>query len=117
MVMLWFWFWFWFVLFVLSLASAVCFWSASVAPVRGGTYFLCRRKESRQRKRAHTASACYYPRALNVPALHAVTHSFMFVANETVKASPASHVRTRVDRVNPSRPICGKLCVGFRAAK
>jgi hypothetical protein len=25
-------------------------WSISVAPVRGGTYFLCRRKESRQRK-------------------------------------------------------------------
>jgi len=31
-------------------------WSICVAPVRGGTYFLCRRKESRQRKRAHTAS-------------------------------------------------------------
>ena len=28
----------------------------SFAPVRGGTYFLCRRKESRQRKRAATAS-------------------------------------------------------------
>ena len=28
----------------------------SVAPVRGGTHFLCRRKESKQRKRAHTAS-------------------------------------------------------------
>jgi hypothetical protein len=24
---------------LLSLASAVCFWFASVAPVRGGTYF------------------------------------------------------------------------------
>jgi hypothetical protein len=31
--------------------------SISFAPVRGGTYFLCRRKESRQRKRAATASA------------------------------------------------------------
>jgi hypothetical protein len=30
--------------------------SISFAPVRGGTYFLCRRKESKQRKRAHTAS-------------------------------------------------------------
>jgi hypothetical protein len=30
--------------------------SISFAPVRGGTYFLCRRKESRQRKRAATAS-------------------------------------------------------------
>jgi hypothetical protein len=27
-----------------------------VAPVRGGTSFLCRRKESKQRKRAQTAS-------------------------------------------------------------
>jgi hypothetical protein len=32
--------------------SLFCFWSISVAPVRGGTYFLCRRKESKQRKRA-----------------------------------------------------------------
>ncbi|WP_210237169.1 hypothetical protein, partial [Mesorhizobium sp. M3A.F.Ca.ET.174.01.1.1] len=31
--------------------------SIGVAPVRGGTYFLCRRKESKQRKRAHTASS------------------------------------------------------------
>jgi hypothetical protein len=29
---------------------------AGVAPVRGGTHFLCRRKESKQRKRAHTAN-------------------------------------------------------------
>ncbi|MBN3765746.1 hypothetical protein [Burkholderia sp. Ac-20365] len=28
---------------------------SGVAPVRGGTYFLCRRKESKQRKRANTA--------------------------------------------------------------
>src|ERR1700761_8311933 len=32
-------------------------WSISTAPVRGGTHFLCRRKESKQRKRAHTASS------------------------------------------------------------
>jgi hypothetical protein len=31
-------------------------WSIGVAPVRGGTYFLCRRKESKQRKRLHTAN-------------------------------------------------------------
>ena len=29
--------------------------ASGVAPVRGGTYFLCRRKESKQRKRANTA--------------------------------------------------------------
>ena len=38
----------------LSLCSR---WSIGVAPVRGGTYFLCLRKESKQRKRAHTASS------------------------------------------------------------
>jgi hypothetical protein len=31
-------------------------WSIGVAPVRGGTYFLCRGKESRQRKPLYTAS-------------------------------------------------------------
>jgi hypothetical protein len=46
-------------------AGVVCFccrWhprfvlpASGVAPVRGGTYFLCRRKESKQRKRANTA--------------------------------------------------------------
>ena len=36
--------------------SLLCYRSISDAPVRGGTYFLCRRKESKQRKRAHTAS-------------------------------------------------------------
>jgi hypothetical protein len=38
-------------------ASAMWRWRAGVAPVRGGTYFLCRRKESKQRKRAHTANS------------------------------------------------------------
>ena len=55
---------------------------AGVAPVRGGTYFLCpprglpsgrQRKESKQRKRAHTANPSFYPRALNVPIPH-VSH-------------------------------------------
>jgi len=64
-----------------SPASAFWCWFASVAPVRGGTHFLCRRKESKQRKRAHTASSCCYPRALNVPALHTTTCSFAPVAN------------------------------------
>jgi hypothetical protein len=36
--------------------SLISLWSIGVAPVRGGTHFLCRRKESKQRKRAHTAS-------------------------------------------------------------
>ena len=36
--------------------SLHCYRSISLAPVRGSTHFLCRRKESKQRKRAHTAS-------------------------------------------------------------
>jgi hypothetical protein len=36
--------------------SLLSYRSIRFAPVRGGTYFLCRRKESRQRKRAATAS-------------------------------------------------------------
>jgi hypothetical protein len=32
--------------------SLLSYRSVSDAPVRGGTYFLCRRKESKQRKRA-----------------------------------------------------------------
>src|SRR6516225_1829736 len=57
-----------------------CLRGAGVAPMRGGTYFLCpprglpsgrQRKESKQRKRAHTANACFYPRAPNVPMFHA----------------------------------------------
>jgi hypothetical protein len=64
-----------------ALASALCLRFASVAPMRGGTYFLCRRKESKQRKRAHTASPCDYPRAPSVPTLHTVTRYLAFVAN------------------------------------
>src|SRR5258705_9229143 len=38
-------------LFLRLPGSALAPRGAGVAPVRGGTYFLCRRKESRQRKR------------------------------------------------------------------
>jgi hypothetical protein len=51
----------------LSRASAMSRWRAGVAPVRGGTYFLCRRKESKQRKRLNTANSSFCPRTLNVP--------------------------------------------------
>jgi len=62
-------------------ASAISFRFAGVAPVRGGTHFLCRRKESKQRKRAHTASACFYPRAPDVPVFRTATFYFVFVAS------------------------------------
>ena len=57
---------FW-VLFFVGL-SLNCVWSITVAPVRGGTYFLCRRKESRQRKPLHTANAKRIPRTVTVVA-------------------------------------------------
>jgi hypothetical protein len=37
--------------------SLICNWSISVAPVRGRHLLLCRRKESKQRKRLHTANS------------------------------------------------------------
>ena len=49
--------------------------------MRGGTYFLCRRKESKQRKRANTANASYCLRAPDGPVLYAVTHQSLPVAN------------------------------------
>ena len=41
----------------------LCYWSICVRPVRGGTHFLCRRKESMQRKRAQTANSSADPLA------------------------------------------------------
>jgi hypothetical protein len=41
----------WLMLLLLSLASAFRYRSISFAPVRGSSHFLCRRKESNQRKR------------------------------------------------------------------
>ena len=76
-----FWFFGFGFVFVFVVASAICFRYSRVAPVRGGTYFLCRRKESKQRKRAHTASPCAYPRAPNVPVFHTPALRFFFVAS------------------------------------
>ena len=100
-----------------ALASALCFWFARVAPVRGGTYFLCRRKESKQRKRAHTASTCSYPRAPNVPTLHSATFCYRFVANASATASPASIALSTARASACHVPICGKRCVGPCAAE
>ena len=75
-------------------ASALRLRGAGFAPVRGGSHFLCRRKESNQRKRAHTASACYYPRALNVPVTRAATCQSMSVANAlTMRLTRFMHQR------------------------
>ena len=100
-----------------ALASAFCFWFISVAPVRGGTHFLCRRKESKQRKRAHAASSCCFPRARNVPIHHAATFWFLFVASALSSASPAPVTSSTACASALPAPICGKLCVGFRTVK
>ncbi|VVD27127.1 protein of unknown function [Paraburkholderia dioscoreae] len=43
-----------------------CFWFIRVAPVRGGTHFLCGRKESKQRKRLTPLVLKRGPRAATV---------------------------------------------------
>src|SRR5689334_13196089 len=43
--------------------------------------FFAAAKKSRQKKAAHTASPCVYPRAPNVPILHTATSLFVCVAN------------------------------------
>ena len=86
------------------------------SPVRGSTYFLCRRKESKQRKRAHTASACSYPRALNVPILRTATLCFALVACAPGKRPTCFVSRTTAGASKPSGPSCGKRYVGCRTA-
>src|SRR5690349_6686464 len=68
-------FWFYararFGFFVLALASAICFWFSSVAPVRGGTYFsLPPQRKVGKRKRLTPPAFDVFPRAPNVPTLH-----------------------------------------------
>ena len=43
--------------------------------------FFAAAKKSRQKKAAHTASTCSYPRAPNVPTLHTAVPLFACVAN------------------------------------
>ena len=64
-----------------ALASAICLRASCVAPVRGGTYFsLPPQRKVGKRKRANTASACFCPRAPNVPVFHTARFSLFFVA-------------------------------------
>ena len=100
-----------------GLASAFSYRLASVAPVRGGTYFLCRRKESKQRKRAHTASPCWCPRALNVPAFHTATFRLFFVAGASNRRLIHFNHFFNGERQRVACAPCGKLCVGCHAVK
>ena len=66
---------------VCSFGVGLClnsWWSIGVAPVRGGTYFVCRRKESKQRKRLQTA---------NVQAVSSHSHG----SGTINERSPAQH--------------------------
>ena len=54
--------------FLLLLASAFSYWSASVAPVRGGTYFsLQRQRKVGKRKPLQTSGACLDNATAHVP--------------------------------------------------
>ena len=64
--------------------------------------FFAAAKKSRQKKAAHTASACVHPRALRVPTLHTAAHRFMFVATVLARVSRASRTRTTAGRVRSS---------------
>src|SRR5262249_37056297 len=63
------------------LASAFCFLVASVAPVRGGTYFsLPRQRKVGKRKPLTPPTFVFHPRAPNGPVLHTATYFSMCVA-------------------------------------
>ena len=92
--------------------------ASCVAPVRGGTYFLCRRKESKQRKRANTANASYCLRAPN--GSHTSHGNALFLARchrfESTYHPLQSPVAPRAAANSYGRPG-GKLCVGWRALR
>jgi hypothetical protein len=87
--------WFWLFLFSDRRGWFFWFWIARVyAGIRDMTYhfkrcpcagrhllFFAAAKKSRQKKAAHTASACSYPRAPNVPKLHTAVPWSVLVAS------------------------------------
>gem|GEM_PF-1772723 len=69
-------------LLVFSLASAFCYWCFTRCPCAGRhLLFFAAAKKSRQKKAAHTASPCSYPRAPNVPTPHTAAPWLVLVAN------------------------------------
>ena len=80
--------------FVFALASAFCVFAGirvmllvrMRCPCAGRhLLFFAAAKKSRQKKAAHTASPCVYPRAPIVPTLHTATFLFACVANASNK--------------------------------
>ena len=78
--------------------------------------FFAAAKKSRQKKAAHTASPCSYPRAPNVPILHTVMRGPACVANAlSVHLTRFMYPRRSTPRQAVRRRPGGKLCVGCRA--
>ncbi|SIT35664.1 membrane hypothetical protein [Paraburkholderia piptadeniae] len=104
--------------FAFALASAYAPRGAGVAPVRGGTYFsLQRQRRVSKRKPLTPPMLDRYPRALNVPILHTAAGCLMFVAIVLAKSLTLfMRLVAARDDEDPA-PLCGKLCVGIRAAQ
>jgi hypothetical protein len=77
-----------------------------------GRHFLCRRKESKQRKRAHTASPNFYPRALHVPRLHTATRSRALVAIASNKGLTHLRVSCSGQHLRQSNAHLRQTCAG-----
>src|SRR6516164_8334920 len=105
----------WLLLF--SLASAIAPTGAGVAPVRGGSHFLCRCKESNQRKRAHTANPFFTHVPPTSPYFARQRAGVGSLPTYPIVASPASCIRRIANGIERFRPHCGKLCVGCRTTQ
>jgi len=118
LVLVWFWFgfglvlvWFWFGFglvwfgFGLVLFACVC---AGIRDLLSGfrrrpcagrhLLFFAAAKKSRQKKAAHTASPCSYPRAPNIPILHTATSWLVPVANASNECLTRFKHRKRLAR-------------------
>ena len=110
-----------------SLASAICFRFAGVAPVRGGTYFSLLRqgdflRGARQRKvgkrKPLTPSVLTLTHGRSTsPFLTPQRSGSSSLPALRISASPASSTSSMAYPSALPTPICGKRCVGFRAAK
>ena len=104
--------------FRFSPASAICFRFAGVAPVRGGTYFSLPRQRKVGKRKPLTPPMLVLTHGLSTsPRLaRQRVRSFLLPTLFSI-ASPASRVRISANRIAPFAPLCGKRCVGFRAAQ
>ena len=71
-------------------------------------------KKSRQKKAAHTASPGNSHGPPTSPSSTRQRSTWLQMPARSIGASPALRTRTTVSLRNPSRPPCGKRCVGCR---